>query len=159
MRVVRGRPVNRVDKIRFRKELIKEARIARAERKWLRVQKRKAHREAKAAPRRALAEWSEEVRSCGKCAVCGRRPVMIEKVNKKGVTRKAWEWVLNAHHLLPKERYKSLRTNPMNGICLCPTCHKYGKKSFHRNPIWAVRWLMRYRPGQYKWCIKHLDDE
>lgn len=103
-----------------------------------RIAARRAKRAVKAAPRKALAEWSLAVRAAGRCAVCG-----------------ATEH-LNAHHLLPKERYPEFRLEVVNGVALCPTCHKFGKFSAHRNPIWFTIWLRRERPEQYFWCKQQM---
>lgn len=87
---------------------------------------------------KSLAEWSQQVRAVGRCAVC-------DKMEH-----------LNAHHLLPKERYQEFRTELINGICLCPLCHKWDRYSAHRNPIWFVCWLRKNRRQQYEWCKEHM---
>src|ERR1700744_1256469 len=104
---------------RERKRLKRELRKARKAERLLR---RKAKREAKSGPKRRLAAWSLVIRSEGKCVVCG-----------------ATEH-LNAHPLLPKERYPQLKLKVINGVCLCPTHHKFGRYSAHRNPIWFADW-------------------
>lgn len=111
---------------------------AQRERLKKRVAARRAKRAVKAAPRKALAEWSLAVRACGCCAVCGATAH------------------LNAHHLLPKERYPEFKLVVTNGVALCPTCHKWGKFSAHRNPIWFTIWLRRARPLQYSWAKQNM---
>ena len=59
---------------------------------------------------------------------------------------------LNAHHILPKETYKKYRHDPMNGVLLCPTHHKFGKLSAHKNALWFVQWLYIHQPN----IIYHL---
>lgn len=120
------------------REKLKAQRERRKTREAERKAKRKAKREAKAAPKNKLAAWSAEVRKDGRCMVCG-----------------ATEY-LNAHHVLPKERYPEYRFEPKNGVCLCPTHHKFGTYSAHRSPIWFALWLRINRPEQYQWCESHL---
>lgn len=122
------------------------------------IQRRKAKRAAKAAPRNRLAHWNERVRASGKCAVCGVGIVAKQlkgkpKLNKLG---KPILIQLHAHHILPKERYKEFRFKKINGLCLCPDHHKYGKFSAHRNPLWFALWLQTNRPVQYAWAVAHL---
>jgi 5-methylcytosine-specific restriction endonuclease McrA len=114
--------------------IAKAKRAARKARERARVERRKAKRAAKAVPRNALVAWSREIRCDGECSVCG-----------------ATEH-LQAHHVLPKERYQNLKLDLMNGVALCPTCHKYGKYSAHRNPMWFTLWLRAHRPEQYAWA-------
>jgi hypothetical protein len=64
---------------------------------------------------------------------------------------------IDAHHLLPKERYPLLELELMNGIAVCKKHHKFGKFSFHRNPFWASEWLRCFRPEKYYWVMSHLD--
>ena len=118
----------------------KERRKAIKLRKLERLQKRKEKRAVKSAPKNALKQWSVDVREVGCCAICG-------------ATKN-----LNAHHLLPKERYPQFRLFFINGISLCPTCHKFGTYSAHRNPIWFVLWLRKYRNEQYLWCKQNMGD-
>lgn len=122
------------------KAKLKAQRLAAKARKQAGVERRKAKRAIKSVPRKALAEWSRQARAVGKCAVCGDTEH------------------LNAHHILPKERYKTLKLDPMNAVCLCPSCHKYDKYSAHRNPIWFAEWLGQNRNPQYLWALEHMDD-
>lgn len=135
--------------------------------------KRQAKRKAKAVPRKALKQWAEEVRERDKncCAVC-RRGVHYKKnpdgsiamTNPKQIPgrppRPSVPIVvpLNVHHLLPKERYPEYRTELRNGVTLCPTHHKYGARSFHKNSIWAALWLQKNRPDQYMWVVSCIGD-
>lgn len=153
---------------RARRAKLKLKRIKQREREVSRIDRRKAKRAAKAAPRSRLKEWSESVRACGRCAVCGARP--SNRFNKDGsikrINRRQADGTivlgepiivpLNAHHLLPKERYPEFRFLPINGICLCPQHHKYSKFSAHRNPIWFTLWLRKHRPEQYVWCKANM---
>jgi 5-methylcytosine-specific restriction endonuclease McrA len=130
--------VTRAERAKLRKAREKEKRLARKARELVRKQKRKVKREAKAAPKRSLAAWSLIVRAGGKCQVCG-----------------ATEH-LNAHHILAKERYQLWKLEPLNGVCLCPTCHKFGARSAHRNPLWFTIWLQLNCPDQYAWAVDKL---
>lgn len=125
-------------KARREKERLK--RQAAKARERARVERRKEKRRIKAAPKLALSAWSREVRKGGKCEVCGRTDY------------------LNAHHILPKESYKYLKLHPMVGICLCPTHHKYGPYSAHKNPIWFVKWLRQNDLEKFQFAMKHVDD-
>jgi 5-methylcytosine-specific restriction endonuclease McrA len=95
---------------------------------------------ARTAKRKALAEWSLKVRERDgmKCAVCGKTEY------------------LNAHHLIPKERFPQHQLEVINGITVCPLCHKYGSFSFHRHPLWSSNWLAQNRPEQYVWVMETI---
>jgi len=86
------------------------------------------------AKRKSLAQWSKDVRDRdgNKCVVCGKTEY------------------IQSHHLIPKERFKQFMFEIDNGIALCPSCHKYGSYSFHRNPLWACDWLQKNRPQLYQ---------
>jgi hypothetical protein len=86
--------------------------------------------------RKLFKEWSNAVRVVGKCEVCS------------STTR------LNAHHILDRKYYHAYRFDVNNGICLCPSCHKFGKFSAHKNPIWFVRWLKANKPEQFVWVSR-----
>ena len=106
-----------------------------------RIRTQRRHTNSPLWRRKALAIWSFIVRRYDKCEVCG-------------ATGK-----LDAHHLLPKERYQWWMFAPVNGVCLCKTCHKIGKLSAHRNPLWFALWLKINMPGRYNWAVKHIYDE
>lgn len=59
-------------------------------------------------------------RTCQRCGVTGKK--------------------MDTSHIIPRE-YLNTRYEPLNAICLCVSCHKYGLKSWHKNPLFAVRWL------------------
>jgi hypothetical protein len=79
--------------------------------------------------RSKLTAWSKQIRATygNKCAVCGS------------------DRFIQAHHILPKERFPEYALEPDNGIALCPSHHKFGSFSFHRNPIWSALWLIANR--------------
>jgi hypothetical protein len=82
--------------------------------------------------------WSMEVRKIGRCEICS-------------ATKR-----LNAHHILDKNYYHEYRFDPRVGICLCPSCHKFGKYSAHKNPIWFAKWLKNNKPEQFKWVVERF---
>lgn len=98
------------------------------------AKRRGEKRRAKAAPKKALAAWSKEVRKEGKCQICG-------STNH-----------VQAHHILPRERYPEHKLNPMNGVALCSNHHKWSKWSAHRNPLFFILWLRRKFPDKYEWA-------
>jgi hypothetical protein len=123
------------------------------------ITKKKQAKMARTAARKSLAEWGRAVRACGKCAVCGIGEVVKQNVDGTPKLSKRGKPIivrLNAHHLLPKESYSEYKLLPVNGCCLCPKHHKYFRYSAHRNPLWFSEWLRRFRPKQYRWCIKHM---
>lgn len=104
------------------------------------ARKKKAKKPKKTSRRTLLATWSKSVRErdANVCVVCGQAEH------------------LQAHHLLPKERYSEHQFELINGVSLCPTHHKFGKLSFHRNPIWSVLWLQEHRPVQFEWTKQNI---
>ena len=54
----------------------------------------------------------------------------------------------SCHHILPKEMFGITRYDPRNGIVLCPTHHKWGKFSAHKNPLWFVALLNTYMTSE-----------
>ena len=76
-----------------------------------------------------------------KCAVCGS------------------ESTPNAHHLENRNTCRALRYDPMNGVLLCPSHHKFGKDSAHKGGIWFADWLRRNHPGQLEYVLAHRNDD
>jgi 5-methylcytosine-specific restriction endonuclease McrA len=87
-------------------------------------------KQARTKARKALVAWSKQVRERdgNACVVCGKAAY------------------LNAHHLIPRERFHQYELEIDNGIALCPSHHKYGSFSAHRHPIWFALWLRQNRP-------------
>lgn len=79
-------------------------------------------------------------RDNNQCAMCG----------KTGL--------LHVHHILPKERYKELRFDKMNLITLCPSHHRFGKYSAHKNGLFFSEFLRLKRPIQYQYCMNKILD-
>jgi 5-methylcytosine-specific restriction endonuclease McrA len=92
--------------------------------------------------RKALKKWSLIVRARdkNKCQICGS-------------TKN-----LNAHHIIPKENH-DLMFEPMNGICLCVKCHKFGLASAHKNGFYFISWLAKNRPIQYNILFEYIFGE
>lgn len=83
-------------------------------------------------------EWADKVkeRDGYKCFVCGKE-----------------DKLLNAHHLLPKERYPSLKYDVLNGISLCVRHHKFGKCSPHLDPIPFFEVFRAKKPTIYAYLV------
>ena len=98
----------------------------------------KAEKEERKRIRKALKEWSRDVRTADGwvCAYCGQP-----------------HKYLNAHHLLPKEVYKQYQFDRLNGISLCPM--KHHKKFAHWNGLAFTIWFMENRPEQFAY-VKSL---
>ena len=82
--------------------------------------------------------WSKEIRSIGHCEIC----LSIKN--------------LNTHHILDKRFYPEYRFEKDNLICLCVKCHKFGKYSAHKNPVFFANWLRNFKPEQCAWVMEHL---
>jgi hypothetical protein len=100
--------------------------------------------------RRLLRLWKEAVRAqfgnC--CAVTGVKDK--EMVNGKPT-------ILNCHHLESYRMCAFLRYDPMNGILLSPSAHKYGRNSAHQGPIWFAEWLRNNKPMQWAFVLNNRD--
>lgn len=86
--------------------------------------------------------WTEAVHAeyGEKCAVCGS------------------DYKPNAHHLESRTQFRFLRYNPMNGILLCPTHHKFGSDSAHKANIWFAEWVRTHAPEKYAYVLEHHGD-
>jgi hypothetical protein len=94
---------------------------------------------ARTAKRKSLSEWSKSVRARDRwCIICRRTDH------------------LNAHHILPKETYKDFMFEMLNGVTLCPTHHKFGKYSAHKNPVWFSLFIGQFCREQYAWAVKNV---
>lgn len=99
--------------------------------------------ESKARIRRRLMKlWTMAVHAQfgEKCAVCGS------------------DYKPNAHHIESRIMFKGLRYDPMNGVLLCPTHHKFGKDSAHMAGCWFANWLKEHLPERYAYVIAHHAD-
>ena len=87
--------------------------------------------------------WSKVVRdnAGNKCEVCGDS-----------------ESTLNAHHLFDRAR-KDTRHLTANGVCLCPTHHKWSRQiSPHRGPVAFFHWLATRMPFRWSWLVLHINE-
>jgi hypothetical protein len=72
----------------------------------------------------------------GKCIVCGSTEF------------------IQAHHLIPRE-VLLFRHHTKNGICLCPSHHKYSfLLSPHKNPVRFLLWLKHNDPSRWEWLCR-----
>jgi len=76
------------------------------------------------------------------CEICGRDC----DDNHKG---------LNAHHILPKERYHEMRHVLKNGVSLCYRCHKTDFLSPHLDAISFANWLKETKPEEYEYLLNY----
>lgn len=103
--------------------------------------------------RRLMKLWTAKVHAMhgGRCAICRKMHGEVDpKTGKPSY--------MNAHHIEPRATCAALRYDPMNGILLCPSCHKFGRNSAHKGTIWFITWLMQNRPWQYDYVMLHRDD-
>ena len=92
---------------------------------------------------RLLRMWSVLVRerADNKCEFCGKCNVKID-----------------AHHFLSKEiKDCPLKFEILNGVAVCPFCHKFGIPSFHRDPVRTITWLQKERPERYNYVLENAD--
>ncbi len=92
--------------------------------------------------RRALKLWKEviKLKADGRCEVCGTTKF------------------LQAHHIEDFKLCRALRYDHMNGACLCPSNHKFGKDSFHRSFVFAYE-FMKERVLTIVYLREHRDDK
>jgi len=63
----------------------------------------------------------------------------------------------NAHHIIPKT-FKETRWDKKNGIILCPKCHKFGKYSAHKHPLWFTMYLINNHARQATYLINKIKE-
>lgn len=109
--------------------------------------KKKAKKRKKLEPlarirRRLMRLWTQAVHAewGGKCAVCGS------------------ERLPNAHHIENRNTCAALRYDPMNGVLLCPSHHKFGKDSAHKGGIWFAHWLQTNHRDRWNYVLWHRND-
>jgi hypothetical protein len=66
---------------------------------------------------------------------------------------------LNAHHIIDRS-IKEFRHDLLNGISLCPNCHKWNRiRSPHRSSgLYFIVWLLSEKPIQAMYLIHKLKD-
>jgi hypothetical protein len=71
--------------------------------------------------------------------------------NAKGVMRMRPQ--MQGAHIFPEE-YEQTSADTENIICLCSSCHKWRKGSWHKSPLEAAAWFNEKFPGRYKKLYK-----
>jgi hypothetical protein len=97
--------------------------------------------------------WSEKIheRADSKCEYCGL------KVGENGKNGKPIN-KLDSHHLISRIKKNSfLKWDINNGICLCPSCHKFGEDSFHKSPVTTIYWFMKNHPDRLEYIMGNFD--
>jgi len=106
--------------------------------------------------RRIMSLWSLKVREVSNftCMLCGAVKGTVY-TNEKGNVVKL---KIDAHHLISRDIKDSfLRYNIINGVAVCPHCHKWGNYSFHRDPVNTMKWLMENKPEAWEYLIKYRE--
>jgi hypothetical protein len=100
--------------------------------------------------RRIFRLWSDAVlsRTDWTCEYCG---IKKGDINKNGKKEK-----IDAHHLFSRDiKDAILKFDIRNGIAVCPTCHKWGANSFHRNPITTITWFQNNFQDRYAFILEN----
>lgn len=63
------------------------------------------------------------------------RMQILKKFDNKCVICDALQ-LPNCHHLVPERIFPAMRYDVDNGVVLCPSHHKFGKFSAHKNALW-----------------------
>ncbi len=66
---------------------------------------------------------------------------------------------LNSHHIESYTTNKTLRYDPMNGICLCPTHHKFGWLSAHKSFCFMYSLLRSWYPERLEYLRDHYQNK
>lgn len=97
--------------------------------------------------------WSEKIRerANGRCEYCGTKVGDIGKSGKP-VNK------LDSHHLVSRIKKNSfLKWDVNNGICLCPSCHKFGEDSFHKSPVTTIYWFTKQHQDRLDYIMANFD--
>ena len=101
------------------------------------LQKRKANVRSQYWLSKADQAWAKLIHEAGFCAVCGDTTSRLE-----------------AHHLITRS-LRATRHDPLNGLLLCTSCHKFDKHlSAHMAPIAFAEWLRTTMPDRYEWVLE-----
>lgn len=103
-------------------------------RKKMNILSSKEKKEIKRLEHQALGLWRQVVKkdAGGKCGVPTCKKVKF----------------LNSHHIESYTTNKAFRYDPMNGICLCPTHHKFGWLSAHKSFCFMYGLLRAWYPDK-----------
>lgn len=66
---------------------------------------------------------------------------------------------LDCHHIENRSTCARLRYDPLNGILLCPSYHKWGKNSAHKGCIWFASWLRKHHRPIWKYVLRHRNEK
>lgn len=90
-------------------------------------------------------EWREAV-----IKEFGKKCIVCQKTDKE-------VYRIHCHHLIPRE-IKVLRHVVINGITVCPKCHKYSNQiSAHKNPIQFLLYYQNKYPKRYNQLLCLLE--
>ena len=91
-------------------------------------------------------EWATRIklRANFKCEICG------------------WDGNgISAHHIIPRT-FKDVKYELLNGIALCPRCHKTGPRAAHRwdgNSVFFLFMLQKLHPERYEFAYKYVTNK
>lgn len=106
--------------------------------------------EIKTLQRQALILFKQEV-----IRKAGKQCEAIEPDGKRCKKTKR----LNPHHIESYSTNKSLRYNPKNGICFCPTHHKFGRLSAHKSFVFMYIFMLTQRGNDLAYLVEHYKDK
>jgi hypothetical protein len=89
--------------------------------------------------KKADQELKRVILEVGHCEWCGRSDKEVQ---------------LHHHHIIPRGNY-AYRHLVENCLCLCASCHTLGAQSAHNDISALYAWLMKDRPGIWRWFTKH----
>lgn len=87
--------------------------------------------------------WAKNIRdvAAGKCESCC-----------------TFSQYINAHHLI-SNRFHVYRWLPLNGVALCPRCHRFGLHAVHNNPIYVIEQLRKNKGEEwYQTVLKMMEE-
>lgn len=106
--------------------------------------------------RKLLTLWSEKCRSTVDytCIICGAKQARNgEEIDGIKIVKK-----VDAHHIVGKEIHNSFfRFHLTNAACLCPSCHKFGNNSAHRNAVFFINFIQTNYPDRFAYLLKYND--
>lgn len=87
-----------------------------------------------------------------KCELCGMRKGDIHPNTGKPQR-------VEAHHIMSRSNKDSpLKFDLRNLVCLCTDHHKTGRYSAHKHGLWFSQKLLKIRPKDCAFILKHSDD-
>lgn len=103
----------------------------------------KEEKEIKVLRRKALQLWKTKIKilANNECEACGKK--------KR----------LQIHHIESYATNKSLRYDIHNGVCLCTTCHKFGRQSAHHSFCFMFNLMTGPRNVSLTYLLRHYKDK